>query len=743
MISKITKIKNIGVYQNYRWNPNLSDFKEFNLIYGWNYAGKTTLSRILRCVQLNRLHNVSSNVEYELINSDGNICTHELIRSENIKVFNSDYVEENVKWEIGSVTPILILGEDSIQLEEEKREHERGLADLKLQKQNKINEQIGILEAIKNLKTTVAREIGTLLGIRPFDSRHLEKYIELEKNIEHYRKHVLDDILFDTTKNYTLSNDKRDDINKIIFDQIPNDLPNKLNDLLNKRIQNQLTISDFVEDQILSNWVNIGLGLHEGENHCKFCGNQLSVDLLSNLWNHFSKEYENYIRDLNGLKAIFEKYKDNLNKLDLPNENLLYAQLRQCYSESKIEVIESSKNYLHEVEQVLENINFRINNVFDSNKLFHLRPIATIDISKINKFITDHNSISTEFDSEKARAREAIIRHLVARLILDNNLHKKQNDLSETYNNLAEIESKIQYRNSEILRIEKVISSSTRGVEHINKFLSLYFGKEDIKIHLKNVNSYELKRQNHVVKNLSEGEKTAIAFAYFIASLKESGNILSNTIVYIDDPISSLDSNHLFNTYAFIKDTFYKFDRASNPKHICNCKQLFISTHNFEFFNLLKDWLGKMKSEIVSYYLIEKSEQNISDLKALPDILLKHKSEYSYLFSVLYTFNQNPTHDFNQLYSLPNIIRRFLESFMTFKYLSSVNIEENLEIVIENPIQAERVRKFAHYYSHNLSTTRLLTLSNVSECSEIVEIVLNAVKIKDEVHYNALVQNIQ
>jgi len=51
MISKINKIKNLGlVFSNYTWDSTIPDFKQFNLIYGWNGTGKTTLSRLFDAI---------------------------------------------------------------------------------------------------------------------------------------------------------------------------------------------------------------------------------------------------------------------------------------------------------------------------------------------------------------------------------------------------------------------------------------------------------------------------------------------------------------------------------------------------------------------------------------------------------------------------------------------------------------------------------------------------------------------
>jgi wobble nucleotide-excising tRNase len=743
MLKEVSIIKNVGVYQNYRWDPNLDPFKKFNLIYGWNYAGKTTLSRIFRAIELGELHKIATDAEFKITSHDDNNCTHEFIRKENIKVFNSDYVTENVKWEDGTVSPILILGEDSIQLEQEKRRQEALLAQKNNQKANKLQERKSQIDEERNIRTTTAREVGNLLGIRPFDMRHLERYINLSKPKEDYYQDILSDDKFDSLKSQALSIDRKSLLTTIRVNEVPSSTMDLVNEILNKSIKDQLTISDLLDDRVLSNWVKQGIQLHEEEDKCKFCGNKITGDLIIRLKEHFSEQYTKYKNELESELSKFSQHLSQLKTTTLPSEDAFYSQYKIEYTDAKSNIELQITQLSNEINEIIEIIKNRLENIFDINIRNEIEINTRIDITTINSVIVKNNQQSTDFDTKKDEAIESVKKHLVAESVVDEQLHLRKVTLSVLADELISLESDITNCNSEIERIELIISSSTRGVERINTFLKLYFGKEDIKIQLKNENKYELVRDSHPVTNLSEGEKTAIAFAYFIASLNESGNRIEDTIVYIDDPISSLDSNHLFNTYAFIKDTFYEFDNSSNPKHKCKCKQLFISTHNFEFFNLLKDWFSKLKKEFHGHYLIEKDNDSRSKLKQLPDILFKHKSEYSYLFSMLYSFSINPVQDFSHLHSLPNIIRRFLESFMTFKYLTSINIEENLHLVIPDPIDAEKVRKFAHYYSHNLSTTRLMQLSNVSECSSIVQIVLDSVKLIDVVHYEALVQKVQ
>jgi hypothetical protein len=90
------------------------------------------------------------------------------------------------------------------------------------------------------------------------------------------------------------------------------------------------------------------------------------------------------------------------------------------------------------------------------------------------------------------------------------------------------------------------------------------------------------------------------------------------------------------------------------------------------------------------------------------------------------------------LYNLPNVIRRFIEIFTAFKYLSTRNIEENMDRVIPDKVKCERVRKFVHYHSHSLNTDKLLQFSDLTECNGVIDILLESIKTIDAEHYSSL-----
>ena len=42
----------MGVFDGFKKDPTLADFKKFNVIYGLNGSGKTTLAEFIRCLNL-------------------------------------------------------------------------------------------------------------------------------------------------------------------------------------------------------------------------------------------------------------------------------------------------------------------------------------------------------------------------------------------------------------------------------------------------------------------------------------------------------------------------------------------------------------------------------------------------------------------------------------------------------------------------------------------------------------------
>ena len=174
--------------------------------------------------------------------------------------------------------------------------------------------------------------------------------------------------------------------------------------------------------------------------------------------------------------------------------------------------------------------------------------------------------------------------------------------------------------------------------------------------------------KNKIRHSLSEGEKTALAFAYFISKIKyeildSSQADIGENIVVIDDPISSLDENRLYSTACLINEIF------------SDAKQLFILSHNIIFLKFIGNLIGYPCIEIIKNnksekfccrrdYFLSMSGQ----LTLLPDTLSNYKTVYFQKLDDILKYHQGlVSYDDAKIY-IPNHIRIILETFLSFKF---------------------------------------------------------------------------
>ncbi|MFT5387765.1 MAG: wobble nucleotide-excising tRNase, partial [Candidatus Omnitrophota bacterium] len=277
------------------------------------------------------------------------------------------------------------------------------------------------------------------------------------------------------------------------------------------------------------------------------------------------------------------------------------------------------------------------------------------------------------------------------------------------------------------------------AMEHINQILKKFFGDSFIYLDVSESKDgeigYVLKRRGNNAKYLSEGEKSILALAYFLVKLEEDGFDKRNGIVIIDDPVDSQDSVFLFRTFGLLKS------------YLANSKQLIIMTHNYELFNLTRDWFNlKGFKRKANFYLIERSKENdqeIVSLEDLPVLLKEYKSEYQYLFSRLYQH----TKEQNKLDAplVANVARKVIEYFSAFKWACNSN-DKLYDLILsrfiadDNELKkstGEYICKFINEYSHGQEFSRDITAS-LFEANTIAENVINFIKYADSDHCTEL-----
>lgn len=719
MINRINHIKNFGSFVDFNWN-SIRDFDRVNLFFGWNYSGKTTLSRIFSSFE--RCENYHAESEFSISLDGIDVDESNLESCQNIRVFNTDFIARNIRWNDCEADPFAIIGEESNELKTR-------LLDLESQSKDKndhlnkmMEETASLNKNVDKFETDVARRIKQHLSIPNYDRRKLAIELSESQDIEEW---ILSDDDFDK-----FTNASRNGIVKNVLSPIQIEIRDlnedyKTIDRLCQKVVSGERIQRLIDDEKLGRWVEEGLHLHEGYEYCRFCGSKLNSEVLEDYHRHFSDEYSKLLSEL-------KDEKKKLSKIDDPSyiKDQFYPELETDFIESDTDLKHFISKYNESIDILTGMIDNKIENIFD---VINLEPFCfDSDVSIIKKYndVIDRNSkISEDFQKSRNESQIKIKHHIIASEIQDSDYLKWKKSIPENNAAIHAITEEISALNEEIKVLKDKISDVDRATNRVNSILQDYFYKDEISLRYENENFY-LYRQGVRANNLSEGEQTAIAFSYFLARLEDTD--LSKLIVFIDDPISSLDSNHLFLTYSLICNKFGHDEKLS-------CDQLFISTHNHEFFVHLKEHFISPQTSMYLIKRINNGTTNSSTIEDLPDVLKKYSSEYVYLFGRIVCFRENPSVDFDQLYDLPNIVRKILETYCQFRFQKE--FKRSGKLLFDNISEYTRVYKFVNHRSHS-RIDGALQFPELSECREIVEITLDTIKNKDREHYDSITEKI-
>jgi wobble nucleotide-excising tRNase len=732
MIRTIQSIKGFGIFNSFRWPAGLPEFKQFNLIYGWNYSGKTTLARAFRCFEQKTVHTDFADAQVQLKAANGTV--HDLSTPDSapvFRVFNSDFVRENLKFEDGSAEPILVLGVEDIAKQEALKARKEKREEVAASKVSKEHQKDGKSSAIDKALTNYARDlIKNPLEVLNYDkSRFQPKVIECKDDLDSY---LMDDESLAQCRAVYLAKEKKPALSaKTALLSSVARAKDRAAALLATIVTANAPIARLKENPAVETWVNDGRPLHVGQDACQFCGQPLPSDLLAHLSGHFSAEYETLMTELSALIATIQSAQEEQISLDYKGD--FYTELQEQFTAEKVrlnDLMKTRKSSLAELRNAL---------VEKQTKAFTSLECPTIDdpdaeialsVQLINTTVADHNSRTEEFDNKRKDAFAKLERHYAAIFVRDQKYNDAIQEIAKLRTTIEEDEKTLGELDTEIGDLEKELSEAVKGAGRINDLLQAYFGKVDLRVEVPDDKGFRIVRGSVTAKNLSEGENTAIAFAYFITRVQDGRHPLADMRVFIDDPVSSLDANHLFNTYALIKT------------QLVGCRQLFVATHSFEFYNLIRDWAAddeggehSKKPQSTwkhwSIFYLKRTDDGEGVLEEIPKELLRFKSEYHYLFSTLYHFDKGGTGGFDCLLSLPNVVRRFMEAFGGVMIPRRAGLHSKMKKLFSDQVEREAVWKFINQYSHNTSITRSLTIPDMGECKVVVHACLEAVRAWD------------
>lgn len=784
MITKID-IDKFGLFENYKWDTYIGRnkiFRRLNIIYGRNYSGKTTLSRILNSIFEKQLPLTYENGKFTVTFSDNTILTQNNLSTSNpnfnLRVYNTDFVKTNLSWlhkDDGTISPFTILGTKNIEIDAKIKQ-----IDLLL---GKIEENRGLLfEQQELLKTYNLKKTESSNKINELDSKLTDKAREIKNNapifnVPTYQIRTIKGDISDASKQGELTSEDISELKKLLKEEektpitslqefrpdFANQL-NQVNELLKKQIKPSEPIIELVNNSLLQEWVRQGIDKHKDlRDNCGFCGNPIDDNLWDKLDAHFSKESEDLRKEIKLKIDKLEQSKINLTEFFTLLKESFYSNLHSQFETFQKQWNSTTKTYIKNIDILISQLTEREKDIFKEREINSVTDVSDIiyeTIIEINKLIAEHSnkSVTLKTDQNKARVKlrySEIVKFLTtinyqSQLLSIEKLDKEENTAKKSHD---EINVKVELLNEEKRTLEAQSKDESKGAELVNQHLTHFFGHSELKLvaegNAPNI-LFKIVRENSYANNLSEGECSLISFCYFIAKMEDElkdGLNSDKLIIYIDDPISSLDSNHIFFMFSLIESVIAK------PKKYC---QLFISTHNLDFLKYLKQltfptYKPQPNSENKAdknQFLIERKSKSNSILKLSPEYLKKYITEFNYLFYQIYTCSkdnsQNIEHNFQ--YNFGNNMRKFLEAFLFYKYPSNkMSFDQRIKKYFDNDeIAFNLVKRVINEFSHlEDNFDRSIEPIDISVIQSVSIAVMTKMETTDKDQFDALVESIE
>jgi len=725
----LDSLTRIGLFRSFTWdNTQLDDFGRYNLVYGWNYSGKTTLSRVFQCLEDGSLHSDFAGGAFRFTKGDGTTIDSTFSGPRpHVRVFNRHFVQRNFHQgsDMTGAPVIAVLGETNQALKDRLAVLEARSAQLEAFRTTLGGRKSAIQQQIDDERTGQARIVNGIVGGR-YDRRHLNETINALPR-DHWPLPIDDRALEEKKEQYRRATDfsevslislDHSSVVRLVF---------KLRDAL-REVASNTAISTLQDNQQLETWVDAGLRLNSADAPCGFCGAIVSPSRWSELQGHFSEAFshlQNRLRD----------YRSELIGIDFAAPTLtdssLFPDLRAHFREALRALRTALDNASQAVAEVIRVVDAKLARL-ETPTEWHP---STLPAKELRACIIDYNAILNEHNARvataetvKAEARRTICEHYAVCYLRDSRVIEKEEEMA-AFDMRASEEAATRGRiDTQIFAVNRAIKDASIAARRINDNLAILLPGDSIEVVKLNDTDFQFQRDGQIAANMSEGERTAVAFAYFLTTLEEGTPPLEETIVVLDDPVSSLDSNHIYAVHSITENRLAK------------ARQLFVLTHNSNFFGITKDWIKKLDGRFyMTQRLLDVNREWYSSLMRLPTLLKKFKSDYQYTYYCLTVIDADPAPRFEHLCGVPNMVRRLLEAYLGFIFPESGGWGDKLKKLIPCEETCGKIKKFADDNSHSHSLTQATEVPDyVAHCKEVIHEVLGALKTHNLQHVSSI-----
>ncbi|EPZ92802.1 AAA family ATPase [Helicobacter pylori] len=701
----------------------MGEFKDYNVIFGNNGCGKTSLTRAFELLTSKNKHiekyrtistTESPSIEFEFKDESYKIEPNSNIGvpSFKVEIYNSDFLHNNAPFnsefglkKLDDGTIILegsVLGEETKEINQlkdyrgkvEKRQKkikdENSTETLTAKQESEIKECDKKIEEIRKKVTSKTIQI-TLDEIKIND-------FKVSKNHFKYQEDALTNLEKDFNE-LDEAMKKFDDLKETKLPKDDQTIKDKLKDLFSFDIDKEAgKVSEKIKEHISKvgrEFIEKGRELQKEmpNNACPFCTQEIPNIIIQDYTSYFNKSIERFNQDsleMSGtLKNILNQW--NIKEI-LQSFERFEPFMKKDFSKNK----ESLKNALEQIKVLLEKLQKEVDKKEGAKNKKEFEEINE-ELLKFQTNIQQHVNETEKILNQKKEQKKKLEK--LKTELKEERIKKAKHDSYDWQKSKEEDKRKLLALDRGYKRLNCLLKKID------NKLKELYDQKRpDIKIinnylQALNLPKYSLDKDYRIVLNsdalenseaktiLSDGEKTTLAFAYFLARLKlfYKKKDLKNLVVVIDDPISSLDEQRIYNTTCLVANINQELagEKLSDEK---DKAQVFVLTHNHTFMARLINMVGKH----ACYFQLER-HQNQLKIVCKNEAVGYFDTFYLLLFKEVYEFakKEKVQDDFKESINYGNKVRILLEGFLKINFINfflgvnSVFKEDKIKKLIE------------------------------------------------------------
>lgn len=666
------------------------------LIYGRNGAGKSTLAKAFKNLKCDDADGITSS---SLVDQAGTPLTLSEEERKSIYVFDEDYINQKIKIKGDKLESIIMLGEqadidDKIhELEAEKKQAEETLSKAESEysrftdAESTDNPNFYMTNAKNLLKHRWAPKRKEILNLAGIPNVKEDKVSQLATSVPDSQEEQ-------TRKEYDEKYNLLNSLRRNECHPLPVPVPGippvdekHIIALLSKKVEKpelserdnrlvQLIFSETTEQIKKTKEVFLNPEVSE----CPFCYQPITQDykahILEIIKAKLNKDVEEHIQELDNA---------HIKPLDI-DFSVYYAADKALCDECKTQLISLNDRISFCNENLKAKINETSSPIFlsdiglDNAYLLLLTSIQTLK-DKVDQYNQGIDK-ETEIQRQVSDLNDAIAFYEIQK---DYTLYlQKKSSMKTADNKVKSAENEIGRIRHEIETLEQKKEQITIAVDIINSHLRyIFLDKDRLEIKCQD-NKYVIKSRGRSVRPdaISVGERNIIALCYFFADMfngkEEKKQYANETMVVIDDPVSSFDIDNRIGIISFLNRQFRMFLTGNENTRVV------LMSHDLQTI----DDIGKAFNAINKPKNWKSSTLLLKNNKLEPQNNILN--EYQSLIDIVYDYaNGNPNG--NEL-TIGNTTRRVAEAFTTFEYKGG--IDELLAPEVLNAIHDDTLRDY-------------------------------------------------